>query len=638
MAIVEMKRIMLLALNEDKAKVLSSMQRMGCIEVTPLSKAEAGDYVNHKAPNDAMTNENISRLTWTIAKLGKYNIQKTPMFGKRPEIDRAKEEDILGRESELMDVVSAAEALERESGEVTGQKARLQAALEQLQPWLNLDIPFGKVDTSRDTFQIMGQLPKKALESIQAFIQDKPAYFNPISQVADNIYFWAIGHKSVSEAFLGELKKEAYVPAKFEEMTLSSKAQSDIYIAQMEECETQNHSIQERYKALSAYLTDLKILYDMLLLKQERNNAYLKAVTTETCFILKGWAPAKLCDKIKAGLEKMSPTCQFEIVEPEEGEEQPVALHNNPIVAPFETIVTGFALPSPTGIDPTAVMAPFYACLFGMMVSDAGYGLVMGIAIPLFIWLYKPAKSSQKMMWLLTIGGWFTVFWGFVYNTWFGAQLPYQMIDPLKDSMMVMVISIGFGAVHLFAGLGMAAYMNIKRGDPWAAVFDQLSWFMIIVGLAVMVIVPSLSTVGQYVAIAGAGIILLTAGRANKNPFKRLMSGLGALYGISSWVSDLLSYMRLFGMGLATGVIGMVINQLVGMVFNAGIIGKIIGAVLFVGAHCFNAGINILGAYVHSCRLQYIEFFGKFYEEGGRPFKPLRVDTRYVNLQQTTEI
>ena len=135
-------------------------------------------------------------------------------------------------------------------------------------------------------------------------------------------------------------------------------------------------------------------------------------------------------------------------------------------------------------------------------------------------------------------------------------------------------------------------------------------------------------------AIAGVALIVLFAGREKKNPFARLMGGLGALYGATSWISDILSYMRLFGMGLATGVIGMVINQLIGMVFSAGIVGKIIGSVLFVGAHAFNLGINALGAYVHSCRLQYIEFFGKFYEEGGVAFKPLNYNTRYVNFKE----
>jgi V/A-type H+-transporting ATPase subunit I len=203
----------------------------------------------------------------------------------------------------------------------------------------------------------------------------------------------------------------------------------------------------------------------------------------------------------------------------------------------------------------------------------------------------------------------------------------------MNNAMPVMMICIALGAVHLFTGLGVAAYMNIRRGKPLDAVCDQLSWFMLVVGLGLMLVAPA---AGKWGALAGAAIILVTAGRAkSKNPFKRLISGLGALYGVTSWVSDLLSYMRLFGMGLATGVIGMVINILVNMVFSAGPVGWVIGAGLFVGGHLFNLAINTLGAYVHSGRLQYIEFFGKFYEDGGKPFMPLTQTNRYVYITES---
>ena len=206
------------------------------------------------------------------------------------------------------------------------------------------------------------------------------------------------------------------------------------------------------------------------------------------------------------------------------------------------------------------------------------------------------------------------------------------LLDAVNNSLPVMGVCIGVGALHLFAGLGVGAYMNFKRGKPLAALADQIAWCTLICGLG-MLLLEQTKKIGQILAIASVVIILLFTKRGEKNPFKRIIGGLSALYGISGWVSDLLSYMRLFGMGLATGVIGMVFNQLIGMIWDAGIIGKIIGAVLFVGCHAFNLGINALGAYVHSCRLQYIEFFGKFYEDGGRPFAPLGVKPKYVSVQ-----
>ena len=189
-----------------------------------------------------------------------------------------------------------------------------------------------------------------------------------------------------------------------------------------------------------------------------------------------------------------------------------------------------------------------------------------------------------------------------------------------------------YWVIHLFAGVLAGAYQNIKNGDVIAAISDNISWLILLTGLGLLLL-PSTAEIGKYLALIGCGIIIVMTGRDKKNPIKRLISGFGALYGITSWVSDILSYMRLFGMGLATGVIGMVFNLLIGMLWSGGIVAKIIAAVVFVVCHLFNLGINALGAYVHGCRLQYIEFFSKFYDDGGKAFKPLNMKTRYVSIQ-----
>ncbi|MDD3214507.1 MAG: V-type ATP synthase subunit I, partial [Eubacteriales bacterium] len=336
--------------------------------------------------------------------------------------------------------------------------------------------------------------------------------------------------------------------------------------------------------------------------------------------------------KIEKKLTKVAPTVALSFYDPEPGEEPPVVLQNAPVMTPFESVVSGYSLPAPGSFDPTAIMMPFFVNFMGMMISDAGYGLMMAIIMPLLIKALKPGPGTKRLLWILTAGGIATVFWGAMYNSWFGFSPLPTVFDPMNNALPVMAACIALGAVHLFTGLGVAAYMNIKNGKPLDAVADQLSWFMLVVGLGLMIVMPE---IGKWIALAGAAIVLVTAGREkSKNPFKRLISGLGALYGVTSWVSDLLSYMRLFGMGLATGVIGMVINILVAKVFAAGVVGWVLGAALFVGGHLFNLAINTLGAYVHSCRLQYIEFFGKFFQDGGKPFKPLTQTNRYIYVTE----
>nr|HML49552.1 V-type ATPase 116kDa subunit family protein [Clostridia bacterium] len=239
--------------------------------------------------------------------------------------------------------------------------------------------------------------------------------------------------------------------------------------------------------------------------------------------------------------------------------------------------------------------------------------------------------KNVKLPWVLFGGGLFTVFWGAMFDTWFGASVKPMLINPLTDTLPMMMLCLGMGVLHLLAGMSVAAYMNIKRGKPLDALYDQGFWVFLILGVLLLLLPPT-AAAGKYVSLGSLAGILLTAGRANKNPVKRLLGGLGALYNVTGWLSDILSYLRLFGMGLATGVVGMVINTLVGMMMT-NVVGVIIGVPILIFGHAFNMGINALGAYVHACRLQYIEFFGKFYEDGGKPFLPLRQTLRYATLR-----
>ncbi|MGN1068786.1 MAG: V-type ATP synthase subunit I, partial [Candidatus Fimadaptatus sp.] len=235
---------------------------------------------------------------------------------------------------------------------------------------------------------------------------------------------------------------------------------------------------------------------------------------------------------------------------------------------------------------------------------------------------------------ILVAGGASTMFWGILYGGWFGISVPALMFAPMDEPLMMMILCVALGLVQIVVSLVMAMIMNIKRGKPWDAVFDQASWIALLMGVALLAlgtINPVFSEIGKWLAIAGVVVIVAFGGRGKKNIIMRIGGGLGKLYGVSSYLSDLLSYARLFGMGLATGVIGMVINLVASMLW-ANPVTMIFAALIFVGGHMFNLAINALGAYVHSCRLQYIEFFSRFYEDGGREFKPLRVKTKYVDI------
>ncbi len=634
MAIVEMKRLSLLALKKDRDGLLEAMQRLGCVQVTEVT-ADAAGFSGGEAA-EALSGE-IARLEAALEVLRRHDTDPKPLFGVMPQVGEDEARRVLESRDEVAAAVSRLEGEEARLGELRGAEARALAALEALRPWEGLDAAPGAWDGLKTVSLFIGRVPARSLEAVKAALGafPVPAQLEVLSLSGDSACVAAVAHSSCRAEASAALEAAGFEEERFADWGTAVPreliVQKEAELAAVEE---ERAAIARSREGAAGEIRRMKILRDALAVRRDRQIAAERCASTARAFLLQGWVPARSADKLCGKLREISPTCAAEAAEPAEGETPPVLLRNGRFATPFESVVEGFALPAYEGIDPTPVMAPFYACLFGMMVSDAGYGLVMSLALLLFMKVKKIRMRNAKLLMLLVFGGVLTLLWGAVYNSFFGfALLPerYWLLDPVKKPLLVMGICIGTGALHLFTGLGLAAFRNISRGDPVAAVSDQLSWLLLVVGL-VMLAVPPMAGAGSVLALLGAGTILLMKGRANKNPLKRLLSGLGALYGISGWLGDLLSYIRLFGMGLATGVIAMVFNRLIAMVWEAGIIGKILGAALFVACHAFNLGVNALGAYVHACRLQYIEFFGKFYEEGGSAFRPLEARGRYVRI------
>ena len=633
MAILEMKHVDMLAMQKDRQALLRAIQKLNCIQVLPAEPGSAAFSRQTSAAELPEVEETLARVTWAIGRLQKFDTTPKPLFADKPAITEEQAHATAQRQPELMKTVERLEALERETGELRGQNARVDSIREQLLPWKALTLPVSEVHNTRSTIAMLGTMQKSVLDKWMAEgTLNEMCWIEPVSAQREQAYVYVLMHRSCCDTVMASFKDAGFVQIQLQNVSGTVAAQ----LAMMED---EKHVIDLRQQAIhtetatfAPQINPLKELHDILAARRARLLAATHFVASEHTFLLQGWVPATMTETVEAKLKQVSPTVALEFYAPFDGEEPPVLLHNRPTVSPFETVVSSFSLPAPLSVDPSAVMMPFFINFMGMMVSDAGYGLMMAILAPILIKVLKPAPGMRRMLWIITGGGIMTVFWGAMYNTWFGYAPFPSLFDPMNNALPVMAVCIGLGALHLFAGLGMAAYLNIKRGKVFDAIADQLSWFLLVVGLVLFAFAPA---IGQWMALAGAGLILVFAGRSKtKNPIKRLISGLGALYGITGWVSDLLSYIRLFGMGLATGVIGMVINILVNMISRFGPIGVVLGALVFVGGHMFNAGINIFGAYVHSCRLQYIEFFGKFYEDGGKPFIPLADTGRYVYIRE----
>lgn len=632
MAIVEMKKITLVGMNQDRHRLLRLLQRMGCVQIIHHQEEELQKYLGGDRDHWEEAQRRVSRLDWTIDQLDRCaKAAKGSLFNTRPVADDEAVVSARAYRREGMGIVERVEQIERTRGELRAQRARLEASLKALSPWKELGIPLERVGGTKSARIELIQVPEKEFGEFcrQLDQMEVPGALEEISRGLDGVSAVVACHLSQEAALEEILRERGANKVHFKDLKYPPDMEMDRVNDQLARLDEVEKQLQSEMEKLAKSRDELKLLRDVEAMEMDRMQASGEFLGTQSAFLMSGWAPVDVMETLEQKISKITRHFALEFSDPLPEEKPPTLLHNNRFARPFESIVELYSLPDSRGLDPTFIMAPFFICFFGMMVSDAGYGIVMAIVAMLATWKIKPRGMVGQIARILIYGGIGTVFWGAMYGGWFGVEVEPLMFSPMGQPMQMMILCLGVGVVHIFVGMGVAAYMNFKRGKPLDALFDQGFWLLLIGGLILMLLSPN---VGGVLAIVGAVGILLTAGRAKQgNIFSKLVSGLGALYNVTSYLSDILSYIRLFGMGLATGVIGLVINTVAGMVMTSPL-GYVAGIAILVGGHAFNLAINALGAYVHACRLQYIEFFGKFYEGEGEAFAPLKAAPRYVDV------
>jgi len=415
---------------------------------------------------------------------------------------------------------------------------------------------------------------------------------------------------------------------------------------------------------------------------------------TRAAISIEGWVPEKLLEKTRAAVTGRFELASFEAYDPAPSDRVPVLLANNALARPFESIVELYGLPRYGGVDPTSVLGFFFALFFGVCLTDAGYGILLAVAAGVAM-ARTPAAvfpERRRLLALFSLGGLATVAVGAAAGGWFGIAVPWKLFDPLGQIMLFFSLALLLGTAHMFSGLALRMAHQMRRGQVLAPLLDQGLWMTLItpllglLGVAAGVLPASLKPALGIVALASAlGIVffqgrgeprdagqewqhhLLWGGLAialslyltgNLRPWSGLASaaltlaeiallrgrvlgalgrvglGLYSLYGISGYLSDMLSYSRLVALGLGSGTVAMVVNTMAAQALDMPVVGFVAAALIFVVGHLFNLAINLLGAFVHSCRLQYVEFFTKFYESGGRAYSPFRMTPKHVTIDE----
>lgn len=647
MAIVPMNKIFLAGMKAEKKKIMEHLLRAGVVQIEEFSPEETENWRGMAAQATIVKElneieERLFRTKSAIESLSAHDMRKKGLFAGKTAVSRQNYQETLKQMAELEKLVFTVCTYEDSLGDLQAERNHLEHQIEQLRAYEKLDIPLETRGTRQTTVTI-GSIP--ALFDLremrkQMEIEELCAELIELSSDEISRYVFGICHDAQQEEFIRLLEEYGFSQNRFEGITGTAGQNISALQSKQKELSDRAEHISRDLLTMVEYLPKLELFYDHLVAERDKVRAEGTLLETESSFFLHGWLPANASEALQNFLVAQYEQIVVEISPPETEEEYPILLQNNQFVESFEVITELYSLPASYEVDPNPTMSVFYMIFFGLMLSDAGYGLILSLLTGFVLWRYQPEGTMNKMMRMLFLGGLSTLFWGILFGGWFGdlfngtyiSALPTigpVWFSPIDDPMTLLIWSLVFGGVHLFTGMAVKAYMMIKDGRWLDAVFDVGFWYVFLVGLVLLFVAP---TLGKFVAIGGATGLILTQGRDEKNIFMRFGKGLFSLYDVTGYLSDVLSYSRLLALGLSTGVIAQVVNTMGKLTGTSGI-GILFFAIILLVGHTFNLAINTLGAYVHASRLQYVEYFGKFYTGGGRAFRPLARKTKYISIK-----
>lgn len=651
MAIVKMKRLRLLGLRSDRERLLRPLQSLGCVEFSEpaidLSDPAWASLAKPEGAGLAQAKEQYQQLDNALDVLRKYVPVKDGLLSARPTLTEAQLFDDGVYENGLAaswDITNAERAL----AACQAEQAKLQTQKASLEPWLSLDVP---LETEGDaTVSILfGAVPSKVdFAAFEAAVGQaaEPAQLFPAGSDRELQYFLLMCHASV----LSDCT-EAMRPFGYSRVTLRGWTGTaadniralDNHIAALER-QAQEH--RDHIAALGDKRDLLRLCADRACQEISREENKARLIDTDSAYLLEGWLPADKEGELSKLLSGFS--CAWETADPapEEYPQVPVKLKNNLITRSMNTITEMYSLPAYDGVDPNPLMAPFFILFFGMIMADMGYGLLMIIASALVLLKKKP--KNPNFMEMIFWCGISTVLWGAASGGFFGDMIPQlvtmlnpdstfempALFTPLNDIVAIMIGSLVLGLIQVITGMTISVVKKTMDGNFIDALFAEISWWIVLGGLGLFLcgsivagLPPVLATVGKAMLIIGF-LMLAIGGTREAKGFGKLTSFIGIIYnGVTGFFSDILSYIRLMALMVSGSVIASVFNTL-------GATTGIVPAFILISllGNALNLALSLLGAYVHDLRLQCLEFFGRFYKEGGMPYQPLSIDTKYIDV------
>ena len=643
-----MKKLHVIAMADRREELLKGLLHLGCVEISEpgevLADPQWASLFQRSGSSLAERKGQLTDVNTALDAIKQYAKLKDGMFIKRHPITEAEFLDAGAAEK----AQAACDAVREQLGILTkaqSEAGRLESRAAALKPWESLDLPLERSGTAHTIFRLgvcPGQTDVGAIR-VQMEAEGLAAELYEISADKLQKYLLVIVHRGDEEKTQELLRPFGFSAVTFQGMT-GTAAENIRSLERDLEANKKTQDDAAAEIAASAENRDaLRIYADRLRAEAAKEQCTESVLTDETVLYFQGWVPAEQEKTVGAFLTEKG--CAWEALDPTEEEipDVPVQLKNNWLTKPLNMVTEMYSLPRYDNVDPNPLMAPFFILFYGIMMADMGYGLLMFLVGLIVTKKYHPKGIMGNLFGLMTLCGVSTFIVGAMTGGFFGdfipqlakiinpestLELPY-LFTPLKDTMAILVGSLVLGFIQILTGMAISFVKKAKDGHIMDGVWDEGSWWVIFIGAALAIL--KIGNIGKWPVVLIAGCVMLVIGSTrNAKGFGKLGALIGAIYnGVTGYFSDIMSYSRLMALMLAGSIIASVFNQL-GAVTN-NVAGFVIISLI---GNALNFALNLLGCYVHDLRLQCLEFFNRFYQDGGKPFLPLTFETNYVDIKE----
>lgn len=647
MAIVNMKKFKLFIFDGDRAKLIDKFQKFNYVHIDE-SRFDADfsedDFTRPRSSEDLIEiDDKIKRSKEDIDLLLQFKEKENPLKAMKEGVEDISLEELAARalafpfEKIDGEIKALVEAKDKNNSKIQN----IDSKIGELKPWEDLSSSLDGLNNMGSVNIYTGTVSSNhAAEFESEFIKNDLAYLDRVSKDKNFYYYLMVVENSVDEKIKSLFSSYGFTPINIKaDGKVKDKIES--YERDKEFLYEKNKNIEEDLKTYLKYLEDFKFSYEFYRNEKIKIMSERKFLKTTELDLIEGYVPSDRLSDFENEVKKVCGENYYLNAEDanRDSEKVPILLKNNSFVSPFELMTEMYSMPRYNEIDPTPFFAPFYFIFAGIMVGDFGYGLLVFFGTLFALKKFKLTEKKRRFIKFFNYLSISTIIFGLVFGSFFGGiiELP-ALIDPAEDSTLLVILSLILGGIHIFFALGIKAYMNIRDGKPKDALYDVGFWYMAVLGAIGFILskfLPQVAAFGKVflvVMVLGMIGIVATGGREEKSTGAKIGWGIYSLYGISSYLGDFVSYLRLMALVLSGSFLGLAINMIAGMLFESNILGKLFAIVIFVVFQLFNAFLSYLSAYVHTARLTYVEMFNKFYEGGGIPFKKMIENSDYFNI------